>query len=345
MASRGMKLKNPKRRKVLRRIKVFIYFLLIYLGFSFTFYYSMKDRVKISNEEFINLLVSTGNGNILSQYKMTNLVNGTMKFLFHIDFRNPKSLLRGSVFGGDSNHGTKKTIKLEYNDDYSDMDELKKVSDYIHDPNPKEVDSPLIYFYNSHQLENYSASYEEIYGITPNVMMVSYVLRENLEKKGISSIVEESNMSEVLEKNGWNYSYSYLASRSLMESAKAKYSSLKYFVDIHRDSVAKQYTLSSINGKNYAKILFVVGQDYSGWEKNYQFALSINRLFDEYYPNLSRGVMLKTGPKVNGVYNQDVSENVLLIEVGGVENSIDEVYSTTEAMADVFFKYIKGEKG
>ena len=39
----------------------------------------MKKSPKISNEEFVNLLVSTGNANILSQYKTTNLVNLTMK--------------------------------------------------------------------------------------------------------------------------------------------------------------------------------------------------------------------------------------------------------------------------
>ena len=39
-----------------------------------------------------------------------------------------------------------------------DMDTLMEVSDYINDPNPKVVVDPIIYFYNSHQLENYSAS-------------------------------------------------------------------------------------------------------------------------------------------------------------------------------------------
>ena len=54
-------------------------------------------------------------------------------------------------------------------------------------------------------------------------MMASYVLRENLNKLGISSIVEEANMSDILQKNGWNYSYSYQASRKLMEEKKKTY--------------------------------------------------------------------------------------------------------------------------
>ena len=86
------------------------------------------------------------------------------------------------------------------------MDELKDVSDYINDPNPTSINNPIIYLYNSHQLENYSSENLDIYGITPNVLMASYLLRENLNKLGISTIVEEANMSEILSTNSWNYS-------------------------------------------------------------------------------------------------------------------------------------------
>lgn len=346
MGIKRMNLKNKNKQRKKRRWKIFFYSLFVYLGFSYTFYYSMKKSPQISNEEFVNLLVSTGNANILSKYKTTNLVNLTMNFLFHIDFRDPKTILNGSILGEyqPKKKNNTKTISLEYNDDYSDMEELKTISDYIHDPNPKNTEEPIIYLYNSHQLENYSNDNLEIYGITPNVMMASYVLRENLNKLGISSIVEEANMSDILQKNGWNYSYSYQASRKLMEEKKKTYPTLKYYIDIHRDSVSKDYTTASINGENYAKILFVVGQDYSTWEKNYQLASQLNGLLDKYYPGLSRGIMLKTGLKVNGVYNQDFDSNTLLIELGGTENTVEEVYHTAFAISDILAKSLKGER-
>ncbi len=345
MAYKKMSLKNPKKAKRRRKIKFLFYSIFIYLSFSYTFYYSVRNQKKVSNEEFINLLVTTGNANILSHYKATNLVNATMKFLFGIDFRHPKTILNSSILKyGSLDDEKTKTINLEYNDDYSNMDELKKVSDYIRDPSPKNMDNPIIYIYNSHQLENYSNDNLDIYGITPNVMMVSYVLRENLSKLGISSLVEEANMSEILSSNGWNYSYSYQASRKLMEEKKKKYPTLKYFIDLHRDSVDKEYTTVSIQNQSYAKILFVVGKDYSTWEKNYQLAVTLNSLFDKYYPGLSRGIMLKTGIKVNGVYNQDFDSNTLLFEVGGTMNTVEEVYHTSSAMADVLGKYLNGEE-
>ncbi len=344
MAHKKMNLKNTKKKKKFRKLKLGFYMLLIYLGFAYTFYYSLKKSPTISNEEFINLLVSTGNANILSKYKTSNLVNRTMNFIFHIDFTEPTSILNSSIlkFGEKEKKVTTKTISLEYNDDYSNMEELKEISNYIADPNPTEAEKPIIYLYNSHQLENYSGENLDIYGITPNVLMASYVLRENLNQLGLSTIVEEANMSEILEKNGWNYSYSYQASRSLMEEKTKTYPSLKYYIDIHRDSVSKNYTTTVIQEKSYAKVLFVVGLDHASWEANYNLAVSLDKLIDQYYPGLSRGIMQKQGMNVNGIYNQDLSPNCILLEVGGVDNTIEEVYNTMNALADILNKKLKG---
>lgn len=341
-----MNLKSQsKKKKKFWKIKLALYFAIVYIGFSYTFYYSLKSNQTVSNEEFINLLVSTGNANILNKYKTTNLVNATMKFLLNIDFTKPASILNSSIlkYGAPQKKKEVKTISLEYNDDYSNMEDLKNISEYIEDPNPTDINHPVIYLYNSHQLENYSNENLDIYGITPNVLMASYVLRENLNKLGISTMVEEANMSEILAQNGWNYAYSYQASRSLLEQKKTNYPSLKYFIDIHRDSVSKNYSTAIIGNNSYAKVLFVIGLDHANWQANFNFATKLNSLIDQYYPGLSRGIIQKQGMNVNGIYNQDVSPNCLLIEVGGVDNTIEEVYHTMNALADILSKQLKGE--
>ena len=271
--------------------------------------------------------------------------NKTMNIIFNIDFTKPASLLNTSIlkYGYKDKESETKTISLEYNDDYSNMEELESISDYIEDPNPTNTTEPLIYLYNSHQLENYSSKDLDIYGITPNVLMASYVLRENLNKLNLNTIVEEANMSEILTKNNWNYSYSYQASRSLIEEKKNKYPTLKYFIDIHRDSISKEYSTTTINNKNYAKVMFVIGLDHDGWQSNYNLANSLNELINKYYPSMSRGIMKKEGINVNGIYNQDLSPNCILIEVGAVDNTIEEVYNTMSALADILNKYINGE--
>lgn len=339
MAIKKMKLKRKKKKK--KRIKLLLYLLLIYLSFSYSFYQISKSTKTISNEEFINLLVSTGNANILTEYKTPSLINKTMNFLFNIDLNSPVTILNNSILKFGSIDATIKEISLEYNDDYSNMDDLKNISDYIEDPNPTAINNPIIYLYNSHQLENYNNENLSIYGITPNVLMASYLLREKLKELGLETIVEESNMSDILSKNKWNYSYSYQASRSVMEEKKKKYPTLKYFIDIHRDSISKNYSTITINDKNYAKILFVIGKDHPTWEQNHSLAKDLNTRVESKYKGLSRGIILKTGANVNGIYNQDISPNCILIEVGGVDNTIEEVNNTMDAIADILSNYIK----
>lgn len=341
MTHKKMKLKRKKKK--FKKIKFLIYITLIYLSFSFSFYQSSKEKETVSNEEFINLLVSTGNANILNEYKTPSIINKTINFLFDVDLKKPVTILNSSLLKFGALDTTVKEISIEYNDDYSNLDDLKDISEYIEDPNPTEINNPIIYIYNSHQLENYSNENLSIYGITPNVLMASYLLREKLNELGLPSIVEEANMSDILTRNNWNYSYSYQASRSVMEEKKNLYQSLNYFIDIHRDSISKNYSTVTIGDKSYAKILFVIGKDHPNWEQNNNLVTNLNNLLESNYPSISRGIIGKTGLNVNGIYNQDISPNCILIEVGGVDNTIEEVNNTMDAIAKILYLYIKGE--
>ena len=338
-----MKLKNTTKtsKTSKKRIrKSFIYIILIYVVFSITFYYSLKNSSEINNTKFINFLLKGGNSHLIEDYKLVNIVNSTTKFLFNIDITNPTSILDNSILVYGNNN---KVLEMNYSDDYSNLEELKKVSSYIEDPNPVDIDNPIIYIYNSHQLENYSSDNLDIYGITPNVLMASYLLKEKLNSKGLSTIVEDTNMSEFLTLNGWDHSGSYNASRIFILDKKNKYSSLKYFIDIHRDSVSKSASTVTINNKSYARILFVVGLEHTNYASNLKTMESINEICNKYYPGLSRGIYKKEGAGVNGIYNQDISPNSILIEVGGVDNNIDEVLNTTEALSNILYYYINGD--
>jgi len=341
MAVKRMRLKRKKKK--FHKLKFIIYILIIYISFSYSFYQISKEKQTVSNEEFINLLVSTGNANILSEYKAPSLINKTMNFIFNIDLKKPVTILNNSILKFGAIDATVKEISLEYNDDYSNMEDLKSVSEYIEDPNPTTIENPIIYLYNSHQLENYSNENLSIYGITPNVLMASYLLREKLNKLNLSTIVEESNMSDILKQNSWNYSYSYQASRSVMQTSIVKYPTLTYFIDIHRDSISKEYSTITINETSYAKIMFVIGKDHANWQQNNKLATSLNNIIESKYKGISRGVIGKTGNNVNGIYNQDLNPNCILIEVGGVDNTIEEVNNTMDAIANMLSIYIKGE--
>ena len=92
--------------------------------------------------------------------------------------------------------------------------------------------------------------------------------------------------------------------------------------------------------KSYAKVLFVVGLDYPNFEQNLNKAILLNEKVKMLNPNLSRGVLKKTGKNVNGIYNQDFNENVILIEIGGYESTTTEVLNSSLAFAKCFMEAI-----
>ncbi len=42
---------------------------------------------------------------------------------------------------------------------------------------------------------------------------------------------------------------------------------------------------------------------------------------------------MKKGDNVDGIYNQDLSKNMVLIELGGIENTQDEINRTISVLA------------
>jgi len=279
----------------------------------------MRVKLYSSNEEFlINMMRDS---NYYTKYSNKNIITKFANYIYDINLNEPTSLLE-NIFNYENSHDE------EYN-----PEELQEVSKHISDPNPVNVNKPIVYIYNSHQLENYDNSNYETYNITPNVMMASYMLKEKLNELGIPTIVEESDITEFIRINNWNYNYSYAASRYYINSAIENNKSLKYFIDIHRDSIKKDLSTVNINNKNYAKILFVVGLEHPNYQYNLDLANYINEKIKLNYPNLTRGVLTKQGKNVNGIYNQDVSPNSILIEVGGMENKIEEVLNTVEVLS------------
>lgn len=228
-------------------------------------------------------------------------------------------------------------INMPYNDLVSINSSKVTKIDLVHE------EAPFIYLYNTHQGEEYASNQFDEYSIKPTVMMPSYIMEDVFNKNNIPAIVEEGSIQEILNRNKLNYAGSYKASRYLMEEAKKKYPTLKYFIDIHRDSISHDKSYISINRKDYAKILFIVGMENPNYALNLKFTETINNKIDELYPGLSRGIYKKSGIGVNGVYNQDNNPYTILIEIGGEESTIDEVMNSTLAFIECFIEVIKHE--
>lgn len=204
--------------------------------------------------------------------------------------------------------------------------------------------NPLIYIYNTHQKEEYKSGFLDNYNIKSTVLIASYILKENLANQNIETLVETADLVEIRNNLNLKYGKSYYVSRLRLEEAFNNNNSLEYFIDLHRDSGSHEKTSLFINNTSYAKLLFVVGLDNPTYESNLELATILNERINDKIPNLSRGVLKKSGKNVNGVYNQDFNKNVMLIEVGGENNTINEVSNTLEILALVLSEYIKGEE-
>ena len=192
---------------------------------------------------------------------------------------------------------------------------------------------PIIYVYNTHESEKYN---------NYSVYDAAFLLSDKLNKEGIGTYFEEKSVTAFLSENNLKYYKSYQGSRKYLSEAKEKYNTIKYFFDIHRDSVGKSKSTITVNGKSYAKVLFVIGTDNPNNASNKNNAEKLNRIIDSKVNGISRGILSHGGKGYNGVYNQDISDNVFLIEVGGPDNTKEEVESTIDIIYISIKEYIGG---
>lgn len=109
--------------------------------------------------------------------------------------------------------------------------------------------------------------------------------------------------------------------------------SLLLILDLHRDAVPRSVSLATMGNQQLAKVLFVVGtrsQDHPHWQQNLCVAETLNGLVEESYPGLSRGVR-----RHRERFNQHLLPGALLIEIGSVENTLEEALATARILAHV----------
>ncbi|WP_088072139.1 stage II sporulation protein P [Gottfriedia luciferensis] len=172
-----------------------------------------------------------------------------------------------------------------------------------------------------------------------NVSLLGERMRRNLEANGIGAIDDKTNIGAELAQRNLKYPSSYKMSRAVVQEALSKDRDLDYLIDIHRDDQRKDVTTIDIDGKKYAKLYFIVGVENKDYKKNLQLAKDINNEVKKFNKGLSRGIYSKNYKQGNGVYNQDLSPNSLLIEVGGVDNTLPELYRTIDLLSEILSNY------
>lgn len=297
--------KRFKTKKEMKKIKRIMFLLFALVGF-FLSYLFLYYRIKnnLTSEEYLNYLLKTGFNNQIDRTFITSSI---------------------------VNINSDKDVSLIENNVSNDGDNVVK------------TDKPLVYIYSTHDTEGYATSYLNVYNIKPDVKIGSMYLKEKLNDLGVNTIVENRKISDILKANEWAYRYSYKASRIYLEDTYKNNPTLKYFIDFHRDSSVKSRTTTTIDGKDYAKVMFLIGLEHDNYQANLDLATKINDKIKAKYPTLTRGIYKKSGPGVNGIYNQDFNENCLLIEMGGQYNNILEVSNTIDILSKIIYEVINEE--
>lgn len=204
---------------------------------------------------------------------------------------------------------------------------------------------PTVLIYHTHTTEAYAktALYNYIETSpwrtndnTMNIVAVGERLKTQLAEYGIVAIHDTTNHEPP------KLATSYSRSVKTMEKYKAQYPSLKLFIDVHRDAYgdaeAGLKDVVILNGKEVAKLMFVVGTgegatgtgfgEKPDFPSNYALAKALTNELKLFDSKLVRKIRVKTGR-----YNQHVANHCILVEIGHNANTLDQALNAVEYLA------------
>ena len=204
-------------------------------------------------------------------------------------------------------------------------------------------DKPQILIYHTHGGETYSNSPEGNYHSEdkPNsTLEIGAMLTQELASRG-RSIVHNTTYHDLPDFNS-----AYTRSLKTIQNMQAKYGSIDIVIDLHRDGrdfnkISKEefhkQTTTTIDGKDVAKFLFVVGEKSQNSKRISELAEDITKFAETKYPGITKPVVRKDYAR----FNQFTSDNHLLLEVGGNANSIEEAKASIPYIAEIIDEYFK----
>ena len=205
---------------------------------------------------------------------------------------------------------------------------------------------PKVLVYHTHTSESYVLKESDLgkkdvpsFNSNPkySVVRVGEELARNLRKYGIETLHNGTVHDKVRDA-------AYGVSIDTLNSYKKSYPSIQIYIDVHRDAAKsdnpKLRLTKEINGKNCAQIMFVVGAEgtlpHPKWQENLSFVLKLQQKLNEKYPGLARPIWI-----VEARYNQHISTQSILIEVGGDGNLLSECLESTKYLAEALHDVIE----
>lgn len=214
-------------------------------------------------------------------------------------------------------------------------------------------EGPVVLILHTHTTESYlSGSPTHIEGAigdltysddpTVGVLSVGEALRQRLNEYGIPAI------HCTLHHDDPTLRGAYERSAETVKAYLERYPSIRYVIDLHRDSVTNAAgepirSLASGTEAPTAQVMAVVGTDGNGtpcpaWQQNLALALRLQSHLNREGATVCRPVTLR-----NASYNQELSPSALLLEIGTAANSPEEARRAVLLVGDALAEILKTE--
>ncbi len=194
----------------------------------------------------------------------------------------------------------------------------------------------LLLFTHSHEafipiVKNISGE-KAVYHSNSNITEFEEIIKMHFNVNSLNTKFLNFDTMDELKKTNRTFSEAYDVVRPHL-SNEIQNNTYDLIIDLHRDSASKDISTLTYKDQTYGKLYFVVGEDNPNYLINQSYAKKISDKLNELVPGISRGVIGKKGEHVDGIYNQDLANNMVLIELGGIENTEEEINRTISVLA------------
>ena len=193
---------------------------------------------------------------------------------------------------------------------------------------------PLVCIYCTHAGEEYQGQ-TRVNGQPGGVMSAAAALADELQQRGVAVVFDQTLHDSP------SYDGAYGSSLASISAIKEENPQLEVYIDVHRDSaIAGVSTTLEAQGQRYARMMFIIGTNEKLerplWQQNHAFALSLDEALEELLPGVTRD------PRVySGRYNQHISPEAILVEIGSNDNTQEEAERSARLLAQALCQ-VKG---
>lgn len=211
-------------------------------------------------------------------------------------------------------------------------------------------EAPAVLIVHTHTSEAYTQTAGWFYTETDplrtsdpdqSVVRVGAEIADILEQNGIG-VIHDTSMNDYPDYNG-----AYNRTLQKTQNWLNQYPSIQVVLDIHRDALENadgtplRSTAVLPDGTTSAKLMLVVGTDQGGlshpqWQSNLSWALKMQALLERSAPGICRNLDLRTER-----FNQHLSPQAMLVEVGSTGNTLPEALEAAQVFATALVQLLQ----